>query len=62
MKAKISTLPFSPAEITEHEFTAKANELLREFDTILARTRRKSERIARLERRTQELRAALRKG
>lgn len=62
MKAKLHTLPLALEEMTEHEFTAKANELLREFDTILARTRRKSERIARLERRTQELRAALRKG
>lgn len=66
MKAKISTLPFSGGvaddAMTEREFITKANALLREFDAIVARTRKTSERIARLEKRNRELRAAFRNG
>lgn len=66
MKAKTPALPFlgsnAAAEMTEREFLTKANAMLREFDTILARTRKSSERIAQLEKRSRELRAAFRKG
>ncbi len=62
MKAKMHTLPLAPEEMTDHEFTAKANELLREFDTILARTRKTSRRIERLRLESRRLSAELRKG
>ena len=66
MKAKTPALPFleseTDAEMTEQQFTIKANAMLREFDAILARTRKTSERITRLEKRSRELRATFRKG
>lgn len=66
MKAKTSTLPLAGGvaddDMTEREFILKANAMLREFDAIIARTRKTSERIARLEKRSRELRAVFRKG
>lgn len=65
MKAKTPALPFlgsdSAEEMTEKEFISKSNAMLREFDAIIARTRKTSERIARLQKRSRELREAFRR-
>ena len=62
MKAKTQALPSILGDMPESHFTAKANELLREFDTILARTRKTSQRIERLRLESRRLSAELRKG
>lgn len=65
MKAKTPALPFlgsnAAAEMTEREFLTKANAMLREFDTILARTRKSSERIERLREKSRRLSEELRR-
>jgi hypothetical protein len=66
MKAKTPALSFpgseSDAEMTEREFIIKANAMLREFDAILARTRKTSERIERLRQKSRRLSQELRRG
>ena len=62
MKAKTQTLPSLLGDMTESAFVAKANAMLREFDAILARTRKKSQRIEQLKQETRRLAAELHKG